>query len=233
MSPNDESEADLDSAPKNFSAPGIALKRALMPEEGGNRNRSGGIGIPQLPKWEELQTPAQNLNKPVASANVVSGNFGGFEGNVRPLATNMFAGPCGVRPQLVPGLPTAMGGRFRSITTLANAPTQMPNNTPINGDESFGSIRNDQRTLNRPQVYLIPLPMSKNILQWLKPISRHCNLEQFFNRINEQLFLEALNLFSIFYYNRPSNRASISMLMLFKAVMELEGYHRVLTCLTV
>lgn len=200
-----------------------------MPEDNDNRNGGGGIGIPQLPKWEELQTPAQNLNKPVASANVVSGNFGGLEGNGRPFAANTFAGPCGVRPQLVTGLPTAMGGRFRSITALTNNPSSIANNPPINADESFGHNRSDQHAFNRPQIYLIPLPMNKNILQWLKPISRHCSLDQFFNRINEQLFLEALNLFSIFYYNRPSNRASISMLMLFKAVMELGGYHRVST----
>jgi hypothetical protein len=227
MSPNDDEDVRFTSAPKSFSGAGFTGMKGVMLPDGNNKNRTAGIEIPQLPKWEELQTPAQNLNKPQTSVNVVSGQFGGLRNNGRVNIANLPPGPCGIRPQLVPGLPTAIDGRFRSITTLNNNPQSLQNIQAGNGDEPLGNARNDPNAYNRSQIYLIPLPMSKNILQWLKPISRHCNIEQFFSRVNEQLFLEALNLFSIFYYNRPSNRASISMLMLFKAVMEFGGYHRV------
>ena len=74
---------------------------------------------------------------------------------------------------------------------------------------------------------LVSIPMSKNVIQWLRPISKHCTLDRFFHLVNEATFCEALNLFSLFFYNRPASRVSISMLTLFKAVLELGGYQTV------
>lgn len=106
--------------------------------------------------------------------------------------------------QLMPGMPTA-GGRFVSAT---RPPVMMrpPTETPLR---------------------LIPVILTRTVVHWLRPISKHCMLDQFFRSVNETMFMEALGLFCIFYYNRPPNRAAISMLQLFRMVMELGGYHSV------
>jgi hypothetical protein len=75
---------------------------------------------------------------------------------------------------------------------------------------------------------LIPVPMTPNLQQWLRPIGKQCSLEQFLSVVStEAVFVEALNLFFLFYYNRPVNRASISLLQLFKGVMSRGGYQAV------
>lgn len=98
-----------------------------------------------------------------------------------------------------------------------NAPRIMtPNVRPPNASsEISGAVR------------LIPVMMTRNIVHWLRPIYKHCTLEQFFASVNETIMLETLNIFFVFYYNRPANRVSISMLQLFRLVMEAGGYHQV------
>lgn len=76
---------------------------------------------------------------------------------------------------------------------------------------------------------LIPVPLNSNLMQWLRPISVQCSLEQFFRVVvAEHVLLEALNLFFIFYYNRPVERfPSIPMLPLLHMVMAQGGFHAV------
>ena len=160
-----------------------------------------------LPKWEEL-VPA-NQPPPPPTLNGDAGTSGNIIYNYYPpnqegaaVGAIVGGGVAGGR-QLLPGMPVA-GGRIVSATR-----------PPIMARPAIEPLR------------LIPVILTRTVVHWLRPISKHCTQEQFFRNVTETMFMEALGLFCIFYYNRPPNRASISMLHLFRMVMELGGYHAV------
>lgn len=159
-----------------------------------------------LPKWEELVPANQPPPPPTLNGDAgTSGNiiYNYYPPNQEGAAVGAIVGGVAGGRQLLPGMPVA-GGRIVSATR-----------PPIMARPAIEPLR------------LIPVILTRTVVHWLRPISKHCTQEQFFRNVTETMFMEALGLFCIFYYNRPPNRASISMLHLFRMVMELGGYHAV------
>lgn len=183
----------------------VSIRVNIAASQGGDSQAAGApktgnsMAMPPLPKWEEL-VPANQPPPPPSSA---SGNI--IYNYYQPSSEH--SNPATATRQLMPGMPVA-GGRFVSTTGRPPVAVRPPPVDP-------GQLR------------LIPVMLTRTVVHWLRPISKHCTQDNFFRSINETMFMEALGLFSVFYFNRPPNRASISMLQLFRMVMEMGGYHEV------